>query len=172
MSRLIQTQTRPDLIPEEQKSLHITQWKFIIPRNNGIEVCVSYSVYFIFKMTLQMFNQINHEKVATYHAYDYLRSALICVRCGGTGIVDWIDKATTGKIINNSVRNLDATTKYVRNKKGPVYVFHDYNNRNLKIYTSTPRKRIGDEYCDDCLGCSIKFHSFSFEEEVTEFYPS
>ena len=168
MSRIVQTSKRKDLIPQEKTPLRITQWKFITTGINGIEVCMGYSVFFIHDMDLNTFHKINSVYQDVEYAFEYLRSALICERCGGTGIVDWIGKAAPGGN-KTSVIHLHNVLKCVRWKKGPVNKLVGFDDRI--IYTSTPHKKIGEEYCTDCYGCGIKIKHFS-HQGVTEIYPS
>jgi len=164
MGRIIQTSELPDLIPEERKPLRITQWKFLIPHEilTRLEVCTGYSVFTIENMTLEDFNKINAANEDARYAFSYSRSALICTRCGGTGIVDWIDKATTGSE-RVTIFKLNDVLKYVRKKNGPIHVLKSLTDDSL-IYTSSPHKKIGEEYCDECNGCGIKLQSFNLRD--------
>lgn len=175
MSRIIQTSERKNLIPQEEKPLSITQWKYVkttLPEayGSGLEICIGYDIFFIYNLSLPELNKINHKymDVGFPYEYEYIRSGLICAKCGGTGIVDWIAKATPSKGDTQNIY-LHNVIRYVRNKKGPVNIFHDFNS--FKIYTSTPRKRMGENFCPSCYGCSIKLPSLTFEKTIV-FDPS
>jgi len=173
MSNLIQKSNRSNLIPIEKKSLRITQWKYVRPTHSrntnleGLEVCIQYDVFFIYDMTLSQLNKINHKYRDAKYVYEYVRSALICSKCGGSGIVDWINKATPRE---KCMINLRDVMNYVRNKKGPVTILTDY--KGIITYVSTPNKRVGENFCSSCYGCGIKFQPLICEEETTIFDPS
>jgi len=164
MSRIIQASKRKDLIRQEKK-VRITQWRFIKPTlpegqgEFGLEVCVGYDVYFIHNMSIWTFHKINHKNIDVIHVFEYVRSALICTRCGGTGIIDWIDKATPARKTN--VINLNDVLKYVRNKKGIVNILSDFGD--FITYTSTPAKRVGENFCPSCYGCGIRLSTLSHD---------
>jgi len=172
MSSLIQKSERSNLIPIEKKSLRITQWKYVSPTHahntnlEGLEVCIYYDIFFIYDMTLSQFNKINHEHRDVKYVYEYIRSALICSRCGGSGIVDWIKRATPRE---NCMINLHDVINYVRNKKGPITILSDYGD--TKTYISTPNKRVGENFCPGCYGCGIKLQPLC-HEGATVFDPS
>ena len=175
MSSLIQKSERSDLIPLEKKSLRITQWKYVSPTHahntnlEGLEVCINYYIFFIYDMTLSQFNKINHEHRDIKYVYEYIRSAVICLRCGGSGIVDWVNRATQRE---NYMINLHDVINYVRNKKGPITILSDYGD--TKTYISTPNKRVGENFCPDCYGCGIKLRPLCHvcHEGTTVFDPS
>lgn len=172
MSRIIQTSNRKDLIRQEKK-VRTTQWKFIKPilkegeDGFGLEFCVGYDVYFVHNISLWTFHKINHENIDVSYEFKYVRSTLICARCGGTGIIDWINRATPARKSDNIF--LNDVLKYVRNKKGPVNILSDYGD--AITYTSTPVKRIGENFCPDCYGCGIRLDQL-LHEGSTIFNPS
>ena len=172
MSRIIQASNRKDLIRQEKK-VRTTQWKFIrqtLPEGEGefgLEFCVGYDVYFVHNLSIWTFHKINHKNIDVSYVFDYVRSALICTRCGGTGKIDWIDKATPAR--KADFVNLNEVLKYVRNKKGPVNILSDYGD--FITYTSTPVKRVGENLCPDCYGCGIRLDNLS-HDGTTTFNPS
>lgn len=168
MARIIQKSKARDLIPEEKKPLHITQWKFIKPDRPGLEVCTGYSVYLIKDMAPRIFHQLNAANMELEYEFKYLRSSLICDRCFGKGTIDWIEKATPkskelGSIFLNDV------LKYVRNKKGPVNILECYDG--VLTYTSTPRKKRGSDFCPDCFGCGIRLQHICLNDTI-KIHPS
>jgi len=172
MSIIIQASNRKDLIRQEKK-VRITNWKFIKPitskriKDVGLEFCVGYDVYFINNMSFSTFHKINHQNINTKCVFEYVRSSLICIDCSGTGLIDWIDKATPGREKTNI--NLNDVFNYKRNKKGVVNILLD--DGGLITYTSTPVKRIGEEFCSACRGCGIALSNF-YHAGTTTFDPS
>ena len=168
MGRIIQKSKAKDLIPEEKKPLRITQWKFIKPDRPGLEVCMGYHVYFIKDMTMRLFHQLNAANMELEYEFKYLRSALICERCAGKGIIDWVDKAIS-KVDEMPSVYLNDVLKYIRNKKGPVNILECYDGK--ETYTSSPTKRKGENFCPDCFGCGIRLQHIS-HSKTTRIHPS
>jgi hypothetical protein len=168
MARIIQKSKSSDLIEEEKKPLRITQWKFYEHDRPGLNVCVGYHVYHIKDITSRIFHQMNAANMDMEYEFRYVRTALICTKCFGKGIVDWINKATPRDTGVNSIFLNDVLT-YVRKKNGPIHVLSNLDNSD--IYTSTPHKRKGEEYCPDCYGCGIRINHFSHSKTL-QIFPS
>jgi len=170
MGRLTQASKEIDTPEHNLKPLKITQWKIIRIKNPedmpGIEVLVDVRLWFIHNITLDVFNQINHTNSTSPFVYEYKNCGLICEQCSGNGIVDWINKVTPneGAI---TIRDFNNSYKYIRNKRGPVKKITTLNGET--IYKSTPKIRIGEEYCPACDGCGIRLHEVAKLIEVVFF---
>lgn len=174
MGRIIQLSTEPTLLTDEKKTLRITQWKTLRLQTQedvlfqaGIEVLVDIRVWFIHDITLEQFNHINHKNNTETFLFEYRRSSLICDACKGSGVVDWVTKVTTHNDGKISMADLTESTKYIRNKKGPVRRL--ITLRDETIYTSTPRLRRGEEYCPKCKGCGIRLDTMAKHDDFINF---
>jgi len=147
----------------EQKSINTTQWRYITvyekPTSDhkaaGIDVCIKTEVYFIYDITLDTFNVINQHNESGEFKYEYKCTHIACRNCNGSGIIDWIDKATTGGKHHNVAEILGGRS-YIRDKKGVVSLYRtDYWDKDRFMYSSTPKLKVGEEFCPRCLGCGI-----------------
>ena len=170
-------QLNPDYtVPiHEQKSINTTQWRYIIVYEEphpdhkpvGIEVCTKTEVHFIYDITLDTFNRINQHNESAEFKYEYKCTHIACRNCNGSGIIDWIDKATTGGK-RHSVVDVLRGRKYTRNKEGLVNVYKaDYWEQTRFMYSSTPKLKVGEEFCPQCLGCGIQMSAGNKFAETT-----
>ena len=148
----IQQLSQAILIPLEQKRLNITQWKAIKPLDNSIEIYINDSVFFIDGINVQILNEINAENKPAKFKYEFISSTLKCMKCNGTGIIDWVDKVTK---VKENVNYSISTKRYIRDKKGQISILT--SDHGDHILTSVPKKKLGEEYCSECYGCGIKF---------------
>ncbi len=160
MGRITQASEEPGLPEHELKPIHITQWKLLKLGNpekpryrKGIEVMTGNTFFFIHDISLEAFHQINHDNITLPFKYNYVKTGLICHRCSGSGIIDWIARATPNNEL--SITKLRDSLKYIRNKKGPINEFLTYWSENT-LYTSTPKIRKGEYYCPECYGCGVR----------------
>jgi len=154
MGTIKQLSQNENLILLESRAINITQWKAIKPVESGVEIYICDSVYLIKGMNIDLINEINAQNNSVNFSFEFLRSSLRCSKCGGTGIVDWIDKATR---VKENVQYLPSTSipRYIRDKKGSVNIWlSDVTGDSL--FTSVPNKRIGEEYCSVCYGCGLR----------------
>lgn len=155
MGRIFQKGESLYLTPKERKSLNVTQWRFISPRKGALEVCINYDVYSIFKISMTRFHEINSRNLTVKISYEFRRSTLMCSRCGGSGIVDWVDRALKG-----SIREMTGVEKnrYIRHK-GPIKILKNYLGRSM--YISRQKLRKGEGLCPDCHGGGIQIQQFT-----------
>ena len=152
MGRIIQASLNyKELIPLERKALNITQWQYIECNPPNVELCVAGSVFHIENITIEEINRINHNNESDEYVFKYKMAKLSCTKCGGTGIIDWIDKATKS---NSKPKALATMPRYIRNRKGVVTVLKGWND--VETYVSSPKIRLGEELCYECYGCGLK----------------
>jgi hypothetical protein len=152
MGLIKQLSTEKHLIPLESKSINITQWKLVMQYGENICVWLEDSLYTIYNMSIDLFHEINAENKTVYFKFEYTQASLRCPRCAGTGIIDWLDKAT--KRMEKASLNLKNIPRYIRDKKGEVSVISD--SYDQEIFSSVPNKKVGEEYCYECHGCGVK----------------
>jgi hypothetical protein len=92
MGLIKQLSTEKHLIPLESKSINITQWKLVMQYGENICVWLEDSLYTIYKMSIDLFHEINAENKSVYFKFEYTQASLRCPRCAGTGIIDWLIK--------------------------------------------------------------------------------
>lgn len=164
MGRIIQLQNSKALIPLERRPLKINHWQFIEVINFDVKICINGSVFLIKDITLDEINIINHENKDSKHFFTFEMAKLACPRCGGTGIIDWIDRATKTKA--HPPRVLRQKQNHVRDKKGKVTILHGWSG--YRLYVSSPKLRLGEEMCYECHGSGIKLDNlYTIFDEVT-----
>lgn len=165
MGRIIQLQDTKALIPLEKRPLKINHWQFIEVINSDVKICLNESVFLIKDITLDDVNKINHENKDSKHFFNFEMAKLACPRCGGTGIIDWIDKATKTKA--HPPRGLRQRQNHIRDKKGKVTIFHSWSG--YRLYVSSPKMSLGDEVCYKCYGSGIKLDDLYAVFDVVTF---
>jgi len=150
----------------ERNPIRVTNWRYIKPlidldeKEKGVfEICIDISVFTVYNITLEELDKLMSKNITEMYIFKYFKNTLICSKCGGTGIIDWIDKATKSK---EDVTSIAESFNYIR---GPVINKLTFWNDDI-LYTSTPRKKLGDEFCYECHGCGIKLPSIAKNVKV------
>ena len=165
MGIIVQKERGVDIIKDERKPLYVTNWRIIEPFNEGMMVYINDSVFFVHGLTLEELNDINQNNKRVCYWFEYKMASLRCEKCGGTGKVDWVDKATRGKEQSGLTRS-NVKVKYVRDRKGIITVLDHYGR---EAFSSVSKIKTGDEHCYECHGCGIhmgqfrKFDTTSFD---------
>lgn len=161
MGRIKQAADDIRIPPHDRLSLNITQWRYIAVyeedlKNTGprIDVCLKTIVTSIEGITLDEFNEINYNNQTVSYKYQYKWTHVPCGKCYGKGVIDWIDKALIGSMID-PIDYFNRGVKYTRNKKGPVNIYKS-DLKAMVMYSSTPKLRKGEDFCSECFGCGIQ----------------
>ncbi len=160
MGRIQQGRFDSKVPTHDYRVLNVTQWRYITVYEEedehhqiGIDVCLKTRVHFIQDITLETFNDINHKNEAGQFEYEYKCTHIPCNKCCGKGVIDWIDKVVISDIKEPIDMHLGAIN-YTRNKQGPVNIYKSFFKSTV-MYSSTPKLRVGEEFCPECFGCGI-----------------
>jgi len=134
-----------------ENKIRVTNWRYIIPTENGITVCISNNVFFIHDITLDDFIEIASKNIKKSYKFEYKNNTLICPNCNGIGAVDWVRKATKEPAENKRVYSFYEQPPY---KRGAMVQKITPWDGDI-IYVSGPPKRLGEEYCVYCHGCGV-----------------
>jgi hypothetical protein len=136
-----------------ENKIRVTNWRYIIPTENGITVCISNNVFFIHDITLDDFIEIASKNIKKSYKFKYKNHTLICPNCNGIGAVDWVRKAAKEPPDHNGkfYGLYKDTPPYIRGATVQKIIPWDGDI----IYISGPPKRLGEEYCVDCHGCGV-----------------
>jgi len=170
------------------RTLNITNWRYIIvyedvTEKQGLDVCTNKNqVYFIECISLSEFIKLNLENDSGLYKYKFKCNHIPCSKCGGRGVIDWIDKAVA------SFEPKEPTSieyeKYKIDKKGQINIYEinapylDYKAVSMicspvlvRMYSSTPKIKKGEEMCNECFGCGVRMPRENHMGQATFAYP-
>lgn len=171
MGLILQKNEISKLIPIEREPIDITNWKMISHKKpgpikfpTGITIYVDERVFFIYEITLKEFIKIIRAKSKASYQFSYVMSSLRCCRCGGTGIIDWVEKITRSN--QNQQLNLQPLNVDFKrdDDSSKLHILDYYGNVAL---TSSPKLKLGDEICYECYGCGIRLNNFNYRGITT-----
>lgn len=161
MGVIIQKNENLYLIPVERIPLDISNWKIIVYTNPGeqyyipgLMIYIDNQVFFIHELTIKDIKIINEENRKESYVYNYMMSSLICKTCGGTGIIDWLEKITK----SNQRRGITTEINDFKFKRDNSSYINMLDWHGKLIYSSIPELKIGDEICHSCHGCGIQLY--------------
>jgi len=136
-----------------ENRVRITNWRYIIPKDNGILTCVSNYLFFIYDIKLKDFVEIASKNIKKSYNFEYQNHTLVCPQCRGRGVIDWVNKVIKeppdhngkfyGPYTDTPAYKRGALVKKITPWDGDV------------IYISGPPKKLGEEYCVECHGCGV-----------------
>ena len=108
-------------------------------------------VYHIQDFTLKKFHALIKRGLEMTRKGIFDTISLVCPKCGGTGITDWVsdvvgNEITRGPFLPNFERDPDKTTTQTK-----LY----YNNRPFTAHVSKAKMPDAHQYCTECKGSGL-----------------
>jgi ferredoxin len=133
------------------EDLDITNWRAMLVSEKSKTIIVtleSCDEALIKDITQEEFHEINYCNKTVEKSFELGQCWLVCKRCDGSGLTDWITKTM------EKPRRINFNLKYDRNNKGEIIKLQ-LPKHPLVLYISTPKKTSSEEYCIHCHGCGL-----------------
>lgn len=154
MGVILQKEKNDTMIKLEKKPLCVTNWKLIRPDDNGMLIFINNLSFYVYDLTFDKLNDINLNNKRTFYRYEYISSTLSCSNCGGTGKIDWVEKATQRKRAKHRMK----LVPYIRDQKGLLKVLSYHGHEAI---SSSVKLKTGEEHCYECLGCGLHLNQYN-----------